>query len=450
MDKIIDRIQSASFEIIHNKPYVFACFMFAYEVVGNYVLSQQEKNFALFQRYLKRLGIFYLGLADDRTKKEIHSLEKQLIDAALSTMDKLQNKDAILIEIEQSTHTELSIILTLIEKYLFKIIVSTGMQISAKDFDVYVLLFGLHLYSFKELSFRVMNKNKVDPKDPKTLYSNPLFYLGFYIFSQKQRDVKKSKQTVDLLHKFSEEASGDLYHPYDPEWSKNNKFISNEQGTLLKTEAEGIFDLLLTKTLNEKFSGLSWLELVDKMFNPDKKLKYFPNSYKKDLENEIESIRTKKTGLTVKDLREIKKETEKLGKLVDKGMAPKIELERELEQTQKKLAQGEFTISHHELEDFEVSEYFIKEPDTYAMKREAKKLIIEELQNSANRQQGRLPHDIVEYIVRILKGPATEFEEAFKLTKIAEAVNTDEKEVRRVLNRIRDKKPFLKDLFISS
>ena len=435
-----------------------------------------------FFNFLWNLELIFLGWAKGVKDKEYEPTYKELINtidvAGLQTdanaaMHQVV-KDAI--EAVQEWKNALSIIKQLDTKSLLiferpnirvLLLISENAVIlaEAEVLKSYMAFLGLVLYIRKELVERLLRANKIDLTDKNTFFSNPALYVAFWASSTQQQGIDEdANEILDKLHRDADKVTKGIYHPDDPKGTKDTKFVSDNQTDLpdkrkkLRTEAEGLYDEVLVKTLHKKISMLSKEKLLEKMFEWDDDLAYLPYSYQKDLATEIESRVAKEDRIPIKTQRALNKKIKELEISTRKGKGPPEKLEEAFREIEG-LIRKDVSISHIGEEDFEgmpneiavsneMVEYFIKNPEEIALSEEKREKICGALQDWAAIQpkQARLTHKVVEYVTRVVNDPTVNPREAFKVNKISEALNTDKKDVRRVLNKIKEEVSFLKDL----
>lgn len=167
-----------------------------------------------------------------------------------------------------------------------------------------------------------------------------------------------AKASLHAVQKLAEIATKGIYHPDDPKWTKNKKFLSERKkeveepkAKVQKTEAEGLFDELLAVTLHKKLSAFDEKELGEKIFEWDKNLLNLPNSYRRDLYNEIESDLVRR-GAKRETLRELNEEIKKLWTLINEDE----DYQKDLQQAEQELTYlitKHIGVVHTGQEDFE-------------------------------------------------------------------------------------------------
>ncbi|MGE5446100.1 MAG: hypothetical protein ACM3SR_16155 [Ignavibacteriales bacterium] len=221
------------------------------------------------------------------------------------------------------------------------------------------------------------------------------------------------------------------------------------------TETESLLNKLLTEDIHKAWIQVVKRHKIDEAFLGEVEgVMFIPHAVCNDFLNELERDLLKEKGIPRKQLRE-RHATKKYRDMSAKDEKIPDEFLRLLEDLEQQHIVN-VSVVHTGLKDFEstpteiqlsnemVEEYFIKDPERTAINTERNEQICSELRNWAGRQpkQAHLVHEVVEYMIRGLTDPATNFEEAFKVTKIAEVLNIDKKEVRRIFNKIKEEVPF--------
>ncbi|HEX3037275.1 MAG TPA: hypothetical protein VHT73_19495, partial [Thermodesulfobacteriota bacterium] len=217
---------------------------------------------------------------------------------------------------------------------------------------------------------------------------------------------------------------------------------------------------LLAMYCNNKLTGLKDDDIFDAMAESDHKINQLTWGVIYDSLNESASQLGKNIGITIKDLREHITKIKELRNLVnaENNQINKRKLTEQLEQVIKEFEELMSTQVHTDQDDTEgvplkvevsneMVEYFIKPPDLYVIRNERKEIILDELPKWADKQpkQATRARDVVEYCVKMLNDPSADHETVFKVTKVAEALDMDDKEVRRIWNKIKKEIPSLKD-----
>ncbi len=209
-------------------------------------------------------------------------------------------------------------------------------------------------------------------------------------------------------------------------------------------------------------------ELQFRLEDPNEDLRNLYNAIRRDCINKTESHLAKENGITRDEWREYREKEKLMEQLEMKGENPSVELRRRYEElNQKRIHRIKANVVTTELQDFEdtltemelsneVVDYFVNNPEETARAIQRRKKICNALQEWVDRQpkQAHLANEVVEYIIRTVTEPTFDSEEAFKVTKIAEALNsrrktkrkTTRKEVRSVLDKIKEEVSFLECL----
>jgi len=159
---------------------------------------------------------------------------------------------------------------------------------------------GIILYIELEQFQRISAENKINPKDIRTQASAPFIFIAFEL-ARRNENSKIQNLVLTLLKRACDITSKGIYHPDDPEYTKDSKFPEN-----IGTEAEGLFDELFTVLLTkQKLSELTYEGLFKKVYEFKYEFAYLSHKYRSNLLNMIESHQAKTTGLSVKELRNI-------------------------------------------------------------------------------------------------------------------------------------------------
>lgn len=287
---------------------------------------KEEKDLENFRHKLNLLVLYFGGFTPERVEM-ISPAEKEFIEDAVAFVDRLPNKEAVMAEIENVTNLELAILTHIFEEYLFKILSMNGS--AAKEdvislYNFYLYGWGLYLYLRREFYNQIHHANKIDPNNSNTFFRSPVPYETFYLLSQDPSKTRKSQQILGRLQKQAERRTRGLYHPEDDsERTMYRKFYPERQ-----TEAEGLYNRELTKTLDKKLAPLTLPGFIDKVFTWDKNLAEFPSYYRKDLINVMESYEAERRGIPIKKWRELRKEMEEERERVNRKEATPERLER--------------------------------------------------------------------------------------------------------------------------
>jgi len=146
-------------------------------------------------------------------------------------------------------------------------------------------------------SFLDAQRIKLDNQE--TFFSRPIDYLYFFIVSKIRQDNPKSEDALKKIKRDTDKTTKGLYHPEDIEGEKQH-------------EAEGFLNLVVSKFMIEKYSDMSSDQLIDKMFVWDEDAAHFPNRFKNDLLNLIESQKSKTAGVSISDLRKSEEEIDEV------------------------------------------------------------------------------------------------------------------------------------------
>lgn len=285
--------------------------------------------------------------------------------------------------------------------------------IGVREEEEFKMWLEMYLYVENERWQRKQQANNFH--DETTHFAGSLPYI-ILKEAALQKDEAAQEDSLTIIQDNAEVTTRDFYHPDDGEGTQySNKFFTKEP-----TKAKELFDELLTKNLHDQLSKYGPEELVEKQFELNKTLAYLPHAFKRDLQDIMKT---------------------------HPGDNPKEISIMYTEQPDFEDAPTEIPLSN------EMAEYFIRNPEKEIMALEGREQICSELRTWAGKQpkQAHLTHEVVEYMIRAVTEPAADREEVFEVTKIAEAINsrrktnkkTTKKEVRSVLNKIKEDLPFL-------
>lgn len=347
----------------HTMPIILGYFNYFLESAGvpkqsDLVLTLErlcDREFDKFSdRFCKRLRLVALAFGDlipEKVNINLQPWEIMSILHALEIIKEECEQSELMAEINKAPDPELAFLSYLFEAYLSYIFSrKEGEYKEDKEhiFRTYLLCVGIYVYLKREYWIRMHRGNNIDPNDSDTFFESPVAYQAFYELSKNPLKNEKSQLVLEQLQEQAENKTKGYYHPEDdPERTLYKKFYPED-----KTEAERLYNLELTKILNEKFSELTTLESIEKLFAGDGDLAKFPSSFKKDLINDMESREAKKRGITIKEWRKLEKEIDEEEKRVQRNEVPPDRLEQ-LHRLRKDLIKKESRAVLTDTEDFE-------------------------------------------------------------------------------------------------
>ncbi|MGE5445803.1 MAG: hypothetical protein ACM3SR_14615 [Ignavibacteriales bacterium] len=317
-----------------------------------------------FVNLLRAFSFLFLGWIKEIKNKERDPVIKKQLQAVLIKVYEMKNRDAFLSSIKQLDARGVFLARTLLATSALTILLDEDLLKDLKDEKIsesFLHLIGMLVLYEAELLLRA-RAGEIDLNDDEFrfayLFPYPNPYILFYYTSKKIEFEGIAKASLHAVQKLAEIATKGIYHPDDPKWTKNKKFLSERKkeveepkAKVQKTEAEGLFDELLAVTLHKKLSAFDEKELGEKIFEWDKNLLNLPNSYRRDLYNEIESDLVRR-GAKRETLRELNEEIKKLWTLVNEDE----DYQKDLQQAEQELTYlitKHIGVVHTGQEDFE-------------------------------------------------------------------------------------------------
>lgn len=195
------------------------------------------------------------------------------------------------------------------------------------------------------------------------------------------------------------------------------------------------------------------------LLGEEDEINYIPNSIQKDFINETDKIYCKDKGITHDDLRERRKVEESMRKneitpndyeCFQRDFNQKIikkvnSVHTDCKVKEENLMPHEIDVSNEKVEYLSIDS---DAPDEKTLKEDSREKICIELRNWGNSQprNAHLAKNLVEYVIREIDNPSEDSEEVLKITKMADALGCDKKEIRRILKKIKVDLPILRNL----